>query len=339
MHVRSGSAGIQPRPLVCFLYIVLGLACGPAPPDEEPATTSGDAGSGAPPTTDAVPTSGTGGGSTTSAITAMTSTTSGPVIDTTSGTGEDSTCGFICDDSVGESCGANIDGLGDGLEWRCTICDVFKQDCPDGSKCAAKTSIGDTSWDTTICAPVTGDGAPGEACIAEDGFSGVDDCRKGAMCWDVDEETHEGICVELCTGTAASPMCSNEAELDCATVNDSVLNVCLPACDPLLQACADDGVCVPAGSTFICMFDASNAQGQAFDPCKLANACDVGLACVDSMAGAECDPNAAGCCLPFCDLSDPDAACPGAGQSCVSWYAGDALPPGFVNVGVCAVPA
>ena len=86
------------------------------------------------------------------------------------------------------------------------------------------------------------------------------------MCWDVDEETHEGICVELCTGTAASPMCSNEAELDCATVNDSVLNVCLPACDPLLQACADDGVCVPAGSTFICMFDASNAHVAGLRP-------------------------------------------------------------------------
>ena len=47
-----------------------------------------------------------------------------------------------------------------------------------------------------------------------------------------------------------------------------------------------------------------------------------------------CDPDAGGCCLPFCDLSDPNVVCPGGGQTCVSLYEESK----HENVGICVVP-
>ena len=247
------------------LLMTLILACGPVAPGDEPATTSGNAETGAPatsdaPTTDAPPITGAGPGSTGGdSTTAPDATTSGPVVGTTtgstSGTGDD-TCGFICESTTGYpgSCGLNADP--DGLELRCKICDPFQQDCPEGEKCAPKAADGGSSWNTTTCAPDTGDRAPGDTCTAEDPLSGVDDCRKGAMCWDVDEETHQGICVELCTGSEAAPICSNESDFHCAVFYEGVLNLCLPRCDPLAQDCAGDDLCIPIDDTFICVFDA-----------------------------------------------------------------------------------
>lgn len=341
MRICAGFAANRVTTTMFSLSIAV-AACGPVAPGEEPATTSGEPSTGAPPTGDAPPTTGTSGATTSSG-----STSEGPVETTvpvmntstgvTSGTTED-TCGFLCPDEISpDTCGLNVGGPGDGLEWRCTLCDVFKQDCPGGTKCAAKAGDGGGSWNTTTCTPVTGDGAPGEACVAEDGLNGADDCRKGAMCWDVDKETLIGTCVELCTGTADSPMCSNEAEVHCAISNDGVLNLCLPVCDPLMQGCAGDDLCIPIGETFQFVLDASGEEGQTFDPCEFMNACDAGLLCLNPAAATECDPNVGGCCLPFCDLSAPNAACPGAGQSCVPFHE-DVAPPEFMNVGVCSIP-
>ena len=339
MNINAGS--------ISRLLITLILACGPVAPGDEPATTSGNAETGAPattdaPTTDAPPTTGVGPGSTIGGSTGAGETTSGPVVGTTSGSTSgagDDTCGFICEgETLSDSCGLNADGPGDGLEWRCTLCDVFQQDCPEGFKCAAKAEGGGSSWNTTTCAPVTGDGAPGNTCTAEDGVNGVDDCRKGAMCWDVDKETHKGICVELCTGSEAAPMCSNESAFDCAVVNEGVLNLCLPRCDPLLQDCAGDDLCIPVVDAFICVHDASGEGGQTFGACEFTNACDAGLLCLNPSAAVECDPNAGGCCLPMCDLSDMDAVCPGEGQSCMPLFGDGLAPPEFVNVGICTLP-
>lgn len=219
-----------------------------------------------------------------------------------------------------------------------TPCDVFKQDCPEGEKCSAYNEGGGSSWNATKCVPVNGDGQAGEPCTVEgSAVTGLDDCARGAMCCDVDDMNH-GTCVGLCTGTPESPKCMDEEKFYCALCDDCVLNLCLPTCEPLAEDCPNGHLCIPVADTFSCALDVSGAEGQAFDPCEFANACDPGLSCLTSSSATECDPNETGCCLPFCDVTDPNAACPGVGQACVSFYDGGVAPPKFAKVGVCVLP-
>jgi hypothetical protein len=99
-------------------------------------------------------------------------------------------------------------------------------------------------------------------------------------------------------------------------------------------------VCVPSPSNsdrFLCLFDDSGDEGQTFDPCELINGCDAGLLCAASILASECDQDASGCCLPFCDTTQPPA-CPGAMQQCLPWFADEPPPPGLENLGVCGIP-
>jgi hypothetical protein len=236
-----------------------------------------------------------------------------------SGVGEETgPCNFICPD--------DMEGGGE--------CDPWAQDCKEGEKCSAYADNGGNSWNNTKCVPVAEEaGVPGDPCTVEgSGVSGFDSCAKGAMCWDVDPMTNKGACIDLCDGTPDAPLC--ESGFACAIAND-VLNLCLPDCDPLAQDCANDNLCIPSGEGFVCVLDASNEEGQAFDPCEYGNACDKGLYCMDPAYGSECDAAAGGCCLPFCDLSAPD--CPGAGQVCLAWYEEGTAPPGFEDVGICGL--
>ncbi|MFY0532131.1 hypothetical protein [Nannocystis pusilla] len=89
--------------------------------------------------------------------------------------------------------------------------------------------------------------------------------------------------------------------------------------------------------SFLCVLDASGDEGQAFDGCEFANACDPGLSCLDPELAVECDPMSTGCCVPFCDISAPNT-CPGQGQECISWYEDVPALPGLENVGVCSLP-
>ncbi len=231
---------------------------------------------------------------------------------------DDPSCGFLCPEDVK-----------DGGE-----CDPWAQDCPAGQKCSAFADDGSTAWNSTKCVDVIGDpDLPGDACTVEgSGVSGIDSCDVGVMCWDVDPNTNQGVCVALCTGTAEAAVC--EAGFSCAIAND-VLNLCLPDCDPLAQDCPGDDLCLPSDDHFLCVLDAGGEEGQAFDPCEFGNVCDKGLYCFDTEYASECDPSADGCCLPFCDLSAPE--CPGVGQECQAWFPG-AAPPGLENVGFCGLP-
>jgi hypothetical protein len=265
------------------------------------------------------PTSGPG----TSGATGTGTTTDAVVTEGGSDSGD--TCNFLCPTTGGE------DSLG-------PQCDVFNQDCPEGEKCAAFIEGGENAWNATKCVPITGEGVPGDACTAEGGGgTGLDDCQKGAFCWDVDME-NKGICVELCGGSEAAPTCSDEAMFNCVVVNEGVLNLCLPGCDPLVQNCPGDDLCITSADSFVCAPDASGAEGQAFDACEYANVCDKGLLCLTPSSAIECDANAGGCCLPMCDLSDPNVVCPGQGQKCVSIYEAGMAPPEFENVGYCVIP-
>jgi hypothetical protein len=255
-------------------------------------------------------------------------TSQGPTTEgeTETGTTGDTTCSFVCDTTEGP--------VGD------PTCDNWSQDCPGDQKCAAYANDGGFSWNSLKCVPAEENGgSPGDPCTVEgNGVSGVDSCAFGSMCWNTDPDTGQGTCVALCTGSPDAADCAPSGTT-CVIANMGVLNLCLPQCDPLLQDCAGSDLCLPNpvdANAFVCVLDASGETGVAFDPCEYGNACDQGFVCQDPAFASECDPTAGGCCLPYCDTTEPD--CPGAGQDCISWFEAGMAPPGYENVGLCGIP-
>ena len=225
----------------------------------------------------------------------------------------------------------------DGATSGTTQCDVFAQDCDPGQKCTAWAEGGGSAWNATKCVDITGDGAPGEPCTTVGGgISGIDDCGLGVMCWDVDAEGN-GTCVKLCTGSLEAPVCP--PKFDCMIPADNVLNLCISTCDPLLQDCPGDELCIPdGGDGFLCVLDASGEMGAVNDPCEFASACDKGLVCLNTAsASIACQQGSQGCCQPFCKF--PGSPCPNPDQQCLQWF--DPMmefPPEYENVGICAIP-
>lgn len=222
-------------------------------------------------------------------------------------------------------------------------CDVWAQDCPVGEKCMPWANDGGNSWNALKCVEIDDNpGEPGDPCHVEGGgVSGIDDCAIGSMCWDVDPETSEGVCVAMCTGDQAAPICEDPST-SCIIVNDGVLNLCLPDCDPLLQDCEDGQACYPVNGTFTCAPDASGPELGVFgDPCEFINACDAGLFCANASAVPGCG-GSAGCCSDFCDLDAdfPEDDCSGAaeGQECLPFFDEGDAPPGAEAFGACALP-
>ncbi len=231
----------------------------------------------------------------------------------------------------------NPDGGGVSFE-----CDIFAQDCPPGEKCMPWANDGGTSWNATRCSPVMENpGQPGDECTVEGGgTSGVDSCDIGSMCWDVDGETNVGTCTAMCTGAEDAPICE-DPDTNCSIANDGAIVLCLPACDPLLQDCDEGQACYPITGTFVCAPDASGEMGIPGDPCEFINVCDTGLFCAAAAAVPGCTMSS-GCCSEFCDLSDPTGAAQcslGGGQDCVPAFEEGMTPPGYEDVGLCAIPA
>jgi hypothetical protein len=255
--------------------------------------------------------------SSTSADTAATDTAAGSETDTNTDTG----CTFLACDTTS--------GHGDAM------CDVWRDDCPSGTKCMPWASDGGNSWNVTKCAPLDPNPVkPGDPCKVEgNGLSGLDNCEAGAMCWNVNSETLEGYCVGFCDGSPDSYTCA-EPKTTCTLYASGVLILCLPNCDPLLQDCPDSDLCLWGGYGFICALDASGEAGQFGDPCEFANVCDPGLICINPEYVKGCQ--AGGCCTPWCDVKAPE--CPGEGQECLPWFEDGQAPLGFDNVGVCGVP-
>ena len=225
-----------------------------------------------------------------------------------------------------------LDGEAGGVE-----CNNFTQDCPEGQKCMP-WAVSGNAWNATKCVDVKSDpGQPGDDCTVDgSAVSGLDSCDVGVMCWDVDPNTMQGVCVAMCGGTQDAPVC--DSDHTCFVSNDGVLNLCLLDCDPLAQDCPGDDVCIlnPQGAgAFSCVLDASGDEGQAFDPCEFINSCDKGLFCALSANATECDPGS-DCCLPFCELGMP-VMCPGAAQECLPWFEEGTAPPGLEMVGYCGL--
>ncbi len=246
---------------------------------------------------------------------------SGSSSSTSATTTSSSTGSFVDNDMLGEA-----------------MCDIWSEgDCGEGEKCMPYASTGGT-WDALKCSPL--DDNPkqlGDECFADMGpAGGVDDCGEGLYCYYVDPDTNVGTCIEFCTGSPAAPSCGPDTI--CTIVNDGVLVLCRPECDPTLQDCQPAGSgCYQATGTgsFTCIWDKSGSGGAYGEPCDFISSCDPGLACLDAASVPGCTGGS--CCSNFCDVDEPNA-CPDAGQGqiCEPYY--DAPDPGYEHVGVCAVP-
>ncbi len=228
------------------------------------------------------------------------------------------------------------DGGGVSIE-----CSVWDQDCGEGEKCAPWANDGGNAWNATKCVPVDPNPAqPGDTCTVEgSGVSGIDTCDVSSMCWDSDPETNEGTCIAFCTGSENNPVC-DDPTTSCSIANEGTLILCLPSCDPLLQDCSEGQACYPIDNAFVCAPDASGEdQGADNDACEFINGCDPGLGCVNPEIVEGCAAGAAGCCQNFCDLTaaPADQGCAGS-ESCEPWFEEGNVPPGYEDVGVCALP-
>lgn len=231
------------------------------------------------------------------------------------------------------------DGGGPGYE-----CNLEAQDCDPGFKCMPYSSRGGSWWDATACFPVDPDPVGlGELCQWEgEPWSGIDDCGFAQVCWSF-EPGGGGVCKGLCLfetpGDYSTVSCEDPAAMPYVGCQ-SCFCVCETQCDPLAQDCGDGQACVASSDLFLCVPDASGEMGAYGDPCEYINACDVGMMCLSSkvVAAPSCE-GAAGCCTPFCDITLANT-CPGAadGQECAPWYEPGAAPPGYEDVGVCALP-
>ncbi len=265
--------------------------------------------------------------------------------DDDSGPGDDSSAGGdategSADTSTETGGGFIQDPDDDGMNIQC---DIWNDDCDVGEKCMPWANDGGSFWNATKCVPIARNAAQvGDPCMVEgSGVSGIDDCDKDAMCWDVDLETNEGTCVAFCDGDEANPTCTDPVT-QCVITNDGVLVLCLPTCNPITpDTCSEGQGCYPVDDAFACAPDASGELGGYGDPCEFINVCDPGLFCADATTVPSC--TSAACCSPFCDVTDPDASanCPGAagGQECTPWYEDGNTPPDLDDVGACVIPA
>jgi hypothetical protein len=221
------------------------------------------------------------------------------------------------------------------------VCDQWVENCPPGEKCMPWASQGPT-WDAHKCTPLNPDAAGlYEPCTVEgSAVSGVDNCELHMMCWNVDPMTNVGTCYGMCIGSPNDAGCV-DAEAHCLLTGDGVLTLCFPDCDPLLQECKADEVCVFTGNDFSCTTDDSGDAGVYGDPCEYLNVCDPGLFCANADFIPGCG-GSVGCCTEFCDLDDPqgDAQCAGEpeGVECGPFYEAGAEPPGGENLGACVLP-
>ncbi|MCA9704283.1 MAG: hypothetical protein KDK70_00340 [Myxococcales bacterium] len=211
--------------------------------------------------TDPEPPGGDDSGSSTQATTSTTAPD--PTATSTSGTSVDTTVGPTSGSTSMESSGTTVitdsEGnsfvlYGGGDVGEIIECDLYSQDCGQGSKCMPWANDGGPVHNATRCAPVDPDPvSTGEVCTVEgSGFSGIDDCALGQMCLGVDEVTLEGRCVELCGGSEAAPTCDTPGSA-CTLVFQLPLPLCLVPCDPLDPMCPEGHACTELDDGSSCL--------------------------------------------------------------------------------------
>ena len=230
--------------------------------------------------------------------------------------------------------GSTTDGTTtSGMDVECM---ARLQDCPEGLKCTAYAKVLQDTWDANKCVPEAGDGVAGDPCEMADAdmFSGIDNCAKGYICLNTDDQGKNGFCVEFCQADDSCPNTTGGTGI-CFPANDGLLPICLATCDPLVQDCPGTQACYgdSAGPPFFCFQPDPQDGGQDGTTCEFTNACLPGLQCQDGATLEGCPPGSIGCCTPFCPL-DGDV-CTGA-EECVAFFMEPV--PGFENVGICVLP-
>ncbi len=212
-------------------------------------------------------------------------------------------------------------------------CNTYEEDCPEGQKCMPWANDGGNAWNALKCVNVTGEGLHGDPCTVEvDAVSGMDDCALHHMCWEVDLDTNMGHCISFCDGTPNDATC-DEPDTVCIMTNQNTLNICLPACNPLLQDCPEGEGCYPVNHNYACApVGVPDEVGFEGDTCEYVVACQPGFSCMDAEQVPNCmSPS---CCTPFCDLTEQDP-CPNPETQCIPVYEDNQNAP---NVGFCGVP-
>ena len=269
-------------------------------------------------TSDAQATDSTSGTS----VATSTSDTSGP--QSTSGD-----CGFLDCKDMGSACGPE-----DSL-----CCDVWAQDCPGNQKCVAFIDEGN-HWSLTRCVPLVGEpDMIGEPCSTiNNGELFGDSCEFGAMCWFLSLGNGPGVCVPQCKPPqqeclSGGASCCPVGQL-CASDSLGVVNVCLETCFPADSACKPGYECMEYRWGFFCFPDRKGLDTPAGGSCLISADCAPGLFCGGPSTYPGCPLGEPGCCIPFCDLSDPECA---EMTECTPYFPGPA-PDGFENLGACRLP-
>jgi len=247
------------------------------------------------------------------------------------------------DATIEATAAATIPTTGEGPKPDLPVggeCDLFAQDCAEGTKCNAWSMDGGIFPDGAKCVPV-GDKLPGEACTLEGKFGdGIDDCAAGSICLDIDG-SGMASCVSYCSGSMDAPVCADPGSR-CSFLFEPTVPLCFPSCDPLIQNCGEAETCVPniaslGAPFFVCMPRVfSDIPGQYGDACAALSGCDPSFLCIF----AENVPNCTNtyCCSSYCELDQPDTcAVFDPLLTCVPWFMEGQATPGYENVGICGI--
>lgn len=217
-------------------------------------------------------------------------------------------------------------------------CDPLFQDCAEGEGCYGYD-------DEFVCAAISNPGHAGDGCESVSG------CDAGLQCVPGDALADcggTGCCTPFCDLTEDGPCANPKAkcvpyfEEGAAAPGHDDIGLCIAddsgpfgdGCHPLLQDCAADEGCYLRKDEFGCAAIAE--RGEAGDACEYLNSCDQGLQCVNADRLDGC--NATACCTYFCDSTDDTGfECPFPGRDCIRLYVPGSAPPGFEDVGICAV--
>lgn len=217
-------------------------------------------------------------------------------------------------------------------------CSVRSNDCPPDNKCTVvPTATGETEH---VCVPILGDDRPGEACELEPGGHGRDSCAAGSMCAG---DPPDRQCVAFCGPDDACAEAKTCVRLRTDEPGGEGLPLCLDECLPLQAPCPTGWACTedPGARRWYCAPRLGGQDGGYGSPCDRTQLglCAPGFACLvdPALAFGSCEPSTIiGCCAQLCDLAGTPT-CPGEGEQCLPFYP-DAPPPGFADLGVCALP-
>lgn len=223
-------------------------------------------------------------------------------------------------------------------------CDIWLETCPAGQKCMPVSTTGDGLYDAHLCRPVVpeADGLYDPCKVLGTPFDGLDTCEEHMICVDADFDG-VGVCWGMCIEDLFGETDCVDPRARCWVYEGQIFNLCHPFCDPLLLECGPSETCsfVPSNpASFFCLPDESGSGGGVFDPCESIAECKPGYFCGDPAWASECiTPGATGCCLEFCDLTQPNT-CPGEGLECLATFLDDYVPPPpeLSHVGLCRLP-